>query len=197
MDIPDLSSDKIESVIPEILALKEQIPPRFSAVKVNGKRAYDLARQNQQFDLKSRPIKLFNFEIKKVELPYISYQTKVSKGTYIRVLSETFAEKLGTIATTIELRRNMIGNLKIEDAVSLEKITAGNWWKFLKPLTEILSDFPKVKLDLNKISDFKNGKFITYKKDDENDVMVIDENQNCLGFADMIEGKLKPKIVMI
>ncbi|HHE38274.1 MAG TPA: hypothetical protein ENL20_06850 [Candidatus Cloacimonetes bacterium] len=91
----------------------------------------------------------------------------------------------------------MIGNLKIEDAVSLEKITAGNWWKFLKPLTEILSDFPKVKLDLNKISDFKNGKFITYKKDDENDVMVIDENQNCLGFADMIEGKLKPKIVMI
>ena len=197
MDIPDLNSDKIESVIPEILALKEQIPPRFSAVKVNGKRAYDLARQNQQFDLKSRPIKLFNFEIKKVELPYISYQTKVSKGTYIRVLSETFAEKLGTIATTIELRRNMIGNLKIEDAVSLEKITAGNWWKFLKPLTEILSDFPKVKLDLNKISDFKNGKFITYKKDDENDVMVIDENQNCLGFADMIEGKLKPKIVMI
>ena len=197
MDVPDLNRRKITGIIPEMLALKEQTPPRFSAVKINGKRAYELARQNKEIDLKSRPIKIFSFEISKIELPDIFYKTKVSKGTYIRVLSEIFAEKLGTIATTIELRRTKIGTLKIEDAICLEKITSGNWFEFLKPLPEVLSCFPKVELDLSKILDFKNGKFITYQKDDEKDVMVIDENQKCLGFADIIDGNLKPKIVMI
>jgi len=195
--VPDLNLEKITGIIPEMLALKEQIPSRFSAIKINGKRAYELARQNKEIDIETRPIRIFSFEISKLELPDISYKTKVSKGTYIRVLSETYAEKLGTIAYTTELRRTMIGILKIEDAISLDKITTGNWLEYLKPLPEILSDFPKIELDSNKILDFKNGKFISYQKDDEKDVMVIDENQNCLGFADMIKGNLKPKIVMI
>ncbi len=196
-DVPDLSLEKIESVIPEILDLKEQVPPRFSAIKINGKRAYELARQNQDFERKSRSIKIFDFEILKTEFPHISYKTRVSKGTYIRALSESFAEKLGTIATTIELKRTKSGNLKIMDTVSLDEISAENWQDFLKPLSEIFSHFYQVMLNQSQISDFKNGRFVHFLNENRNDAMILDEKRDCLGFADLVNNNVKPKIVLI
>ena len=111
---PEISESKILQTAQEMLTLKTQKPPKYSAKKIAGKKAYELARQNISFELAEQKIKIFSFEIKEIQLPFIVYRTTVSKGVYIRALSETFAEKLGTIGTTSELRRTKVGNPSIE-----------------------------------------------------------------------------------
>ncbi len=91
--------------------------------------------------MKSRPIKIIEFEIIKIELPKIIYRAKVSKGTYIRTISETFAEMLNCIATTTELRRISSGEMKIEDAFTLEELNSENWESKLTDLLPIFSNY--------------------------------------------------------
>ncbi|MBC8385476.1 MAG: tRNA pseudouridine(55) synthase TruB [Candidatus Cloacimonetes bacterium] len=190
-------SSNLDKIIPEILAIKEQIPPKFSAKKVDGKRAYKLARNNVEFDLKPNPIQIEKFQIIDIDLPFLTYEATVSKGTYIRVLSETLAEKLGTVATTTELRRIKIGNLFVENSVKLEKITPQNWRKFLIPLENIFTDFPKIKLAANEVLNFGNGRELMVEEEDQEKIMVVGEDKKCMGFARIEHNKLKPKLVLI
>ncbi|OPX26794.1 MAG: tRNA pseudouridine(55) synthase TruB, partial [Candidatus Cloacimonas sp. 4484_143] len=172
--------EKIEEIIPEILELEEQIPPNYSAVRVNGKRAYELARKNKEIILQPRPVKIIEFEIIKYDHPELTYRTVVTKGTYIRVLSETIAEILGTIGTTIELQRSRINHLDLNMAINLDNITKQNWQNKLIPLPEIFPDFPKK--EIADVSIFKNGGFIEIEAEDCGEIMVLSEDGKCLGF---------------
>ncbi|RLC53855.1 MAG: tRNA pseudouridine(55) synthase TruB [Candidatus Cloacimonadota bacterium] len=187
--------EKIEEIIPEILELEEQIPPNYSAVRVNGKRAYELARKNKEIILQPRPVKIIEFEIIKYDHPELTYRTVVTKGTYIRVLSETIAEILGTIGTTIELQRSRINHLDLNMAINLDNITKQNWQNKLIPLPEIFPDFPKK--EIADVSIFKNGGFIEIEAEDCGEIMVLSEDGKCLGFARLEAGILKPKLVFI
>ena len=193
----EISDKQIFRIAEEMLNLKTQIPPKYSAKKINGKRAYELARQNVEFKLKEQPVKIFSFEIVKIRLPFITYRTTVSKGVYIRALTETFAEKLGTIAVTDKLKRTRIGNLSLEKSVSPDKINSENWQNFLIPLSEIFADFPQIKINESQQNYFKNGRAVSINLNDIEKIMVLDENNLCLGFAEISEGWLKPKIVLI
>jgi tRNA pseudouridine55 synthase len=195
LEVSEFSIGKIENVIPEILKLKEQIPPKYSAVRVNGKHAYELARKNKEVLLQPRPIKILNFDIIKYDHPKLIYRTVVSKGTYIRVLSETIAEMIGTIGTTIELQRSRINHLDLNMSTNLDDITEQNWRNKLIPLTEILPDFPKKEIADESI--FKNGGFIEVNSEDCTEIMVLSKEGQCLGFAKIEAGFLKPKLVFI
>ncbi len=196
-EIQKFKIDKLNQIIPYILSISEQTPPRFSAVKIDGKRAYELARKDEEINLKARPIKIMNFKILKYEHPFISYKTLVSKGTYVRVLSETFAEKLGALATTWELRRTKIGKLNIRNSIKLEELTQENWKKHLHSISDILPDFPRINLKKEKIESFRNGRFFTISETDKNEIIVLDEENNCIGFAEIQNNILKPKMVLI
>ena len=195
--VPELSEERILAAAEEMLSLKTQIPPPYSAKKINGKRAYELARQNIDFELQPQPIRILSFEIIEIKIPIIRYKTTVSKGVYIRALTETFAEKLRTIAMTSELRRTKIGNLSVEQSVPLEKVTVENWRNFLLPLPDILADFPKIEIAKSQMDFFRNGRPLAVEFPDIEKIMVLDENIRCLGFAEISEGWLKPKIVLI
>lgn len=195
--VPNITNEQLEEIKDKILNLSAQIPPKFSAVKINGKRAYELARQKQEVQLKSRPIKIFDFRIDKFVNNELTYTAHVSKGTYIRVLSETIAEALRTIGTTITLRRTKIGNNVIEDAVKLEDIQESNWRDYLIPLEVVFTDHPKYVLDPKQIQLFKNGGKLDIKKVDLNEVMVLDNSGRCVGFGNVLDGYLKPKLVLI
>jgi tRNA pseudouridine55 synthase len=93
----------------------EQIPPKYSAKKIKGKKAYQLARQGKDFTLKPKQIEIFDFEILKYEYPYIKFEICCSTGTYIRTLVADLARNLGTYATATDLRRTQIGPFRIED----------------------------------------------------------------------------------
>jgi len=85
-EVPEISQTDLQRLRQEVLAIQQQIPPRYSAIKVNGKRAYKLARAEQDFQIPPRPIKIIDFEILEVDLPKIVYRAQVSKVTYIRTL---------------------------------------------------------------------------------------------------------------
>ena len=194
---PKITEEDLNNIIPEILKISSQIPHKFSAVKVDGKRAYELARKKEEVNLQSRPIKILGFSIENFKDNKLTYKAHVSKGTYIRVLSETIAEKLGTIGATINLRRTKIGKIDLNNVVKLEDLNSSNWKEYLVPLTQIFSSIKKVNLKLEQIELFKNGGNVKTLLNDEEEIIVLDNTDKCVGFAYIKEGSLKPKIVLI
>ncbi len=114
----------------EFLGPQEQIPPMYSAVKVNGKAAYLAARKGAEIELKARPIHIHEFEIGEYVEQLAQFRIKCSKGTYIRSIARDFGRALGSGAYLHTLRRTAIGPHRIESALSLEKIIQ-DWEKEL------------------------------------------------------------------
>lgn len=111
------SSEKIASVINSFVGKITQTPPRFSAIKINGQRAYKLARKGQDFEVPSREVTIYNIEILDYHYPELKIRCHVSSGTYIRTLAEDIGQKLGTGAYLTALRRTKIGEYDIKDAI--------------------------------------------------------------------------------
>jgi len=93
-----------------------QVPPIFSAVKIDGKRAYDYARQEQEVEIKAKPILIKKFEITRIKMPEVDFKIICSKGTYIRSIARDFGEKLQSGAYLSALRRTKIGNFLVENS---------------------------------------------------------------------------------
>jgi len=193
--VEEISAAKLAELNDQITKIDMQIPHRFSAVKINGKRAYDLARKNQQFELPARPIKIHSFILIEYHHPILVYKVIVSKGTYIRSLSETIAEKLGTIGMTLELRRTKIGEMKVSDTVKLESLQPENWQQHLIPLEKIFADLPSVKISLP--DHFKNGRQLAIDHEDVDDIAVCINSGELIGFAEIKSKFLQPKLVLI
>lgn len=98
----------------------QQTPPLFSAIKIDGKRAYDIARAGKTAEIKSREITMYEFEITRIALPEVDFRVVCSKGTYIRSLVRDFAEALGSGGHLIALRRTRIGQYSVSNALTIE-----------------------------------------------------------------------------
>lgn len=99
----------------------EQLPPKFSAIKIKGKKAYEFARKNKEVILQKRLINISRFDIESVHLPDISFRINCSKGTYIRALANDFGEALGSGAYLLSLERTAIGPYCLEDALTIDE----------------------------------------------------------------------------
>jgi len=171
--ITKISEEEVSKVLPELIGQIKQVPPRYSAIKVGGRRAYDMARSGEEFELKSRLIDIF--DLKLIAFDPITQQAKLwvncGKGTYIRSLAEQIAAKLGVIATTIQLCRDRVGKFNLENAFSLEKL------KFLlhnaelegcfSPVDYVLDDIPAIKVFENDLQRLKSGQAIEYVSDQD------------------------------
>lgn len=121
-DLPEnLNDELIFKTRDMFLGSLEQIPPMYSALKVNGKKLYDLARSGKEVERKPRKVQIFRFEITRINIPEVHFDIRCSKGTYIRVIANDFGEKLGCGAVLSKLRRTEIGDLSVEDALSVEE----------------------------------------------------------------------------
>lgn len=99
----------------------EQTPPIFSAIKINGKRAYEYARKNEEVKIKAKTITISEFEITKIDMPEISFRIVCSKGTYIRSLARDYGTTLNSGAYLSSLKRTRIGEFKLSDAFNVEE----------------------------------------------------------------------------
>jgi len=118
-----LDENRILEVRDSFLGEIEQIPPMYSAVKVGGKKLYNLARKGMLIEREPRKIFIENFEIIKIELPDIHFSITCSKGTYIRVIADDFGKKLNSGGILLELRRTGIGDFKVEEAFSINSFS--------------------------------------------------------------------------
>ncbi len=117
-----LDENKITEATQKFIGRIEQVPPLFSAVKVDGQRAYKIARKGEDVKLKSRSVSISEFQITKINLPEVYFLIKCSKGTYIRSLARDFGKELGVGAYLGELRRTKVGEYTVEEAHTLEEL---------------------------------------------------------------------------
>jgi len=121
-----ISKEELEENIEEhFLGDISQLPPIYSAKQVDGIRAYDLARQGKEVELKPKNIHITKYEVIKYEWPFVTFRIVCSTGTYIRTLVNDLGEKVGTYATAVALRRTRIGDFNINDAISTKAINEG------------------------------------------------------------------------
>lgn len=115
----------IDEVIPTFLGEQWQVPPMFSAVKVDGKRAYELARKGQEAELKAKLLVIDEIEVLRFDAETMQLELRVacSKGTYIRALARDIGERLGSGAHLIALRRTRVGDIRVEDCMNFEQFT--------------------------------------------------------------------------
>ncbi len=119
-DISGINEEELPVTAKSMTGEVDQIPPAYSAIWVDGKRAFDLARKNKEVKLKSRKVNIHRFELTHIDLPRIDFTVECSKGTYIRSLVHDFGQSLGKGAYLSELRRTQIGEYHVNDALSME-----------------------------------------------------------------------------
>lgn len=141
----------------------EQIPPMYSALKVNGKKLYDLARDGIEIERKRRKVKVYDIDLLDFAFPQATIRVTCSKGTYIRTLVDDIGEKLGTLAYVNELKRVRVGDLDVKDAINSEdilKIAKKDLLEKLYPVDFALKDFEKIVLDKKYLVNLVNGQLV-------------------------------------
>lgn len=150
----NITKEEIIKVFKEFPSKYKQIVPKYSAVKINGKKLYEYARNNIEIELPKREVSIFSLELIDYEKDIIKFKTHVSKGTYIRSLIEDICEKLGTIGTMNNLIRTKQGGFDIKDSFTLEDIKNGNF-KF-QNIHEFLK-YSSIEINDELIKIIKNG----------------------------------------
>ena len=119
--VEHITNQLIYDTTKQFIGKIQQTPPLFSAIKINGKRAYDIARAGETAEIKSKEITITEFEITRIELPEVDFRVVCSKGTYIRSLARDFGLALNSGGHLIKLCRTRIGSYKLDDAMSLKE----------------------------------------------------------------------------
>lgn len=160
-DIGDITEEKFNEILQQFVYEMEQVPPPYSAVKVKGKKAYEMARHGQEVDLEPRTVQVYSLEVLEWAPPEAVIDVYCSSGTYVRSLAHDLGKELGTGAHLIGLRRTKSGRFTLRDAVPLRRLQeafdAGNWYRYLIPAAEALSDWPMVELDADAVELIRHG----------------------------------------
>lgn len=197
-----ISEDNIKKMIKAFLGKQKQIPPMYSAIKVDGKKLYEYARQGLEVEVVPRDIEIYdidllNFNAETLEIEFV---VSCSKGTYIRVLCENIAEKLETVGYMSSLKRILVDKFSIEDSIDFDTLEANkNNKEFLNnnifTMEEIFNDLPKLKLNSRKLELFLNGVMLTFKNNDGL-YNIYDEKDSYIGTGIIKNELLKRDIII-
>lgn len=152
-----VNEDEITAAIKSFKGKIEQVPPMYSALKIKGERLYSLARKGIEIEREAREVTVFDISIQEINIPYVVFIVKCSKGTYIRSLCNDIGEKLGCGGTMWELERIKSGNFLIENAIALNDLNKENIKNYLIPVDEALKDYPPFVFDEKYGFLLKNG----------------------------------------
>lgn len=191
-DPGDLTEEEVRSCIEPFIGEYDQIPPMYSALKVNGKKLYELAREGKTVERKSRKVQIHGIRILEMNLPHVRMEVDCSKGTYIRTLCHDIGEKLQVGGCMEELERTKVGRFLKEDAVTLDevrqKMEQGEGAELFTPLDQIFAELPAVTVTDAKAWMSYNGndlpeRFLLEKEawTDGQEVRVYDSRKNFIG----------------
>ena len=202
-NIPDksLTQSKIEKVLKSFIGKQQQMPPIYSAIKVNGKKLYEYARKGQNVEIKPREIEIYDIKLINIDAQkkQIQFEVFCGKGTYIRSLCEDIAEKLETVGYMESLKRIQVGDFKIEESSKIQELEENKEdTKYLESkiisVEEIFKNKEKIKLDDKKMQLFLNGVKITQNQ--ENDIYrIYDKNEKFIGIGIVQDKLLKRDII--
>lgn len=182
--------EDIENILKKNFTGKiEQTPPQFSAIKINGKRAYDLARKGEKVDLKPRPAEVFDWKILNYSFPELEIEIEVGAGFYVRSFARDLGKALTGGGMCQELRRTHVGALSVDDAETLEMIS--------QPIDpkHIITSLEQIELPSGRMQDFIAGRAFPYSGLNGEKYLVLSGGRT-FGVAEIIAGKLQPRVVI-
>ena len=209
-----LTREDLEAILPQFMGDIDQVPPRYCAVKIDGRRASDWAERGKDFEMKPRRIHIESLKVvgeggitegcSGKEFATFDIECVCSKGTYVRALGRDIARALGTCGCVSQIRRHRIGKVSVESAVRGEDLTR----EHLKSVEQVL-DFPVVKLDDDQMAVIRKGNWIPWREpvegaerqqgrgdDCERLVFAADANGNVLSVCRYEPGRICPKIYL-
>ena len=198
MPVPELSETKLKEVLQSFLGKQIQLPPMYSAVKINGQKLYQLARKGVEVERKARPIEIYKLELLDAKLPTESISAKYSftvavecsKGTYIRVLGEDIATALGTCGTMSFLLRTQVGSYLLNEAHTLQEIAENPAGCCAEPITAV-SHLPKLELTANQAARITNGVRTTVNGTVDGQYALLGPNSEFLGIGKCVDSKVQ------
>ena len=165
-----LNKNIIEDTLKLFIGKQKQIPPMYSAIKVNGKKLYEYARQGKTVEIESREIEIHEINLQEInkEENEIKLKVSCSKGTYIRSLCEDIASKLDNIGYMKELNRTKVGRFNIEDSITLEELEESkeNVKEKIITMQELFNNYQSINLDERQLEKFLNGMLLKIEKED-------------------------------
>ncbi|MBU3159236.1 tRNA pseudouridine(55) synthase TruB [Clostridium frigoris] len=181
--------DEITTVINSFIGEIKQVPPMYSALKVNGKKLYELARAGIEIEREPRPIVIYDINITDIKLPYIKFTVKCSKGTYIRSLCYDIGEKLKCGGMMWNLQRTATGQFHIENAINVNELNEENINKYIMPIETIFSANAKIIIEDRFVKFLLNGVIVKDKALTcmfESGIMysIYNNEDNFIGIAD-------------
>lgn len=186
----NLTKEEIQKTILSFKGTYNQEVPIYSAVKINGKKLYEYARNNEEITLPKREVNIYDIELLNIDNDIITIKTKVSKGTYIRSLIRDIGLKLNTNATMTKLIRTKLGKFKIEESYTLEDIQNDNY-KLLS--LEDLINLDTININEEMLFKIKNGQIIDYQTDKY--ILYKYNNQDIALYKPYQNNKIKPFIM--
>jgi len=184
----DVTEDKIKKALDKFVGLYSQQVPKYSAVKIKGKRLYKYARNNEKVELPTRDVNIYSLElISSLKDNVFTFRCKVSKGTYIRSLAKDIANELGTLGILINLRRTKQGDFDTDDCVKVD-----DEYKYIS-ISDCLPAFKKIVVDKEMEEKIRNGAIIN--KLAKSDVLLVNKNNEALALYKIYEKditKMKP-----
>lgn len=194
--VPELSEALLKPCLEAFTGEIDQVPPMYSALKHQGKKLYELAREGITVERKARQITIFEIKLLSFSKDKITLEVLCSKGTYIRSLAEDIGQHLGTVATVTALRRLQAGQFNIEDSYTLEQLTAMDADELKNCLLAVdkpLEFIPKIELSEPQRAAIQYGQTIITEYSLSGRVRMYNQ-QNFLGLGEIaLDGKLAPK----
>ncbi|MCI8273364.1 MAG: tRNA pseudouridine(55) synthase TruB [Clostridia bacterium] len=194
-----LEKNNVENALKQMIGKQKQIPPIYSAIKVNGKKLYEYARKGQGIQVEPRDIEIYNIQLKDIdkENVEITFRVHCSKGTYIRTLCENIAEKLQNIGYMKELKRTQVGEFKIEDSIKIEQLEEDNEIieQYFISVEKYFERYLDIHLKDKQLQLFLNGVQLNFKLDD-GIYKIYDQQEKFIGLGTIKNNLLKRDIVI-
>ena len=209
IDPDTVSRQAIIDLIPEFTGDIEQVPPKFSAVHVNGQRAYKLARKGRDVELSARPVQIHRLELTNFQMPEFELEIECGSGTYIRSLGRDIGERLGCGATMKTLSRTAIGEFSLDEATSPHEVTPENIESLVKPPIKAVAHLPRVEITEQQKARVYDGRLIEVgaveefsdhsqsEEDETARLILVDSNHQLVAVSSyrFDEGSAKPEMV--
>lgn len=197
-EVPLLSNEDVIRVLNSMIGKQTQIPPMYSAIKVNGKKLYEYAREGKTVEVKERNIEIYNMKLLELNIAEaeIVFEVSCSKGTYIRTVCEEIAKRLNTVGYMKELRRIKVGEFDIKDTVSIEKIKNNEniLQEKLISIEEFFKNKTKIELTDKEVELFLNG--VKLNKNYEDEIYRVYNKNKFIGLGIIENNKLKRDIII-
>jgi tRNA pseudouridine55 synthase len=200
------TKQEIQKILPNFIGEIEQTPPRYSAIKIEGKRAYDLARNNKEFEIKSRKVQIHNLKLLQTSDKTADFITTCSKGTYIRSLAQDIAKSLNTYGHVSKLERTKVGQFTKKNSITLfelEKLVKqNNPEKYIISINSALPNIPSIKVtDSEELEKLTHGNPI-YSKQAENInneelIKLLNQDNKVIALARKTGNKVQPFKVLL